>query len=308
MLIRVKKIKFIFTIVLIGTVVFFFNGCTTLHTAAAKGNMNALDRLVSEGNDMDAVNDLGQTPLIQAINVNQKGSLEFLLKSGANVNAADTIFGNTPLHHAIMQGNSKFVALLLSYNADITIQNYDKKTPFDVSQEKNNEEISRLMGTANATVVEVKKEKIEISENNSEAPKKVSDEQSVTPLSPVVAAAEIAQKPPVQIDFPKNALQTINGMISRRETRGIRNYLDKYPQSISLITDPKQQLRYIGPSGWRVIDIIEKMKSERMQEKTIVEYINSNGLLYKKFNEEEIKMLLQYGFSYKMINAMMQAC
>lgn len=276
------------------------SGCTTLHTAAAKGNINAIDRLIGEDNDMNALDDSGETPLIQAINMNQQASVYALLKHGANVDIADTVVGNTPLHHAILQGNSKFVALLLKYNADTTIQNYDKKTPLDFAREKNGEAINGLMANINqpliptANVVEIKKAAIEVPQA-----KEISSQESSN-SQPVIQAFS-------PIVVPEDAQDVLHGMIARRETKGIRNYLDSNPQAIVLITDPKQQLRYIGPSGWRVIDIVEKIQYGKIPEKTITEYISSHALIYKNFTQDEIKILSKYGLSFQIITSMMQA-
>jgi hypothetical protein len=321
MLSELKIMKSVLSGVVTATAVILISGCTTLHTAAAKGNIKAIDRLITDGEDVNALDDSGQTSLIQAINVNQQGSVNSLLKSGANVNKADSISGNTPLHHAILQGNSKLVALLLSYNADITIQNHDKKTPVDFAHESSREEINRLINDVNQKLLDESKfvidkvQHIEISKvekNDLEPSKNEPTVPLVTKVTPVAVQEDIvinkipAPSITLSSDIPKDAEETLKGMIHRHETRGIRSYLDKYPQAIALIKDLKQQFRYIGPSGWRVIDIVEKMEYEKMQDKTLIEHIKSNGLLYKKFTQEEIAILLRYGFSHKVINAMMQ--
>ncbi|HEX5711228.1 MAG TPA: ankyrin repeat domain-containing protein [Sulfuricurvum sp.] len=292
--------KSLFNGLVLVTAVLLASGCTTLHTAAAKGNINAIDRLVGEENDMNALDDSGETPLIQAIKMNQQASVHSLLKYGANVDTADSVLGNTPLHHAIVQGNSKLVTLLLKYNADITLQNYDKKTPLDFAREKNSEAINSLMAKVNqpllpkADVVEITKATIEKSPT-----------KEIVPQEPKHQLIRIQEVSPIVI--PKDAQEVLNGMIARRETKGIRNYLDSNPQAIVLITDPKQQLRYIGPSGWRVIDIVEKIQYGKIPEKSIIEYISSNALIYKNFTQDEMKILSKYGLTSTMIASMMHA-
>lgn len=292
--------KSLFNGLVLVTAVLFASGCTTLHTAAAKGNINAIDRLVGEENDMNALDDSGETPLIQAIKMNQQASAHSLLKYGANVDTADSVLGNTPLHHAIVQGNSKLVTLLLKYNADITLQNYDQKTPLDFAREKNSEAINSLMAKVNqpllpkADVVEITKATIE-----------KSPVKEIVPQEPKHQSIRIQEVSPIVI--PKDAQEVLNGMIARRETKGIRNYLDNNPQAIVLITDPKQQLRYIGPSGWRVIDIVEKIQYGKIPEKTITDYISSNALIYKNFTQDEMKILSKYGLTSTMIASMMHA-
>lgn len=305
MLIRLYQIKTIIKSVLIGTIVLFVSGCTTLHTAAVKGNTKAIDRLIGEGDDINALDDSGRTPLIQAINVNQQGSVASLLKSGANVNMADTVFGNTPLHHAIMQGSSKSVALLLSYKADITIQNHEKKSSLDFAQKSSSREISRLMENAKQKLLsEYMTTSIKDPEPLKIEPAK---ETEIQPLSVVIVQEDVIKTPSIPLSvIPEDAAQTLKGMISRYETRGIREYLNNYPQAITVIEDPKQRLRYLGSSSWRVIDIVENIEHKKMQEKIIIEHIKNNNIFYKKFTQEEIAILLKYGLSYKLINVMMQ--
>ncbi len=306
--------KYIITSAALAAVVLFVSGCTTLHTAAAKGNIKAIDRLVSEGNDVNALDDSGQTPLIQAINLNQQGSVHSLLKSGANVNTVDSVLGNTPLHHAILQGNSKLVALLLAYKADITLQNYEKKTSLDLARESNRENIIRLIEDAHQkglteTVPRIPEQKIELLQVKKDPePLKIESakEADIKPL-PVVAQDVVVKTPEIpSVSIPADAAVTLKGMMSRQETRGIRNYLDQYPQAIGAIGDSKQRLRYLGPSGWRVIDIVENIDHKKMSEKSIIDHLQTNNIFYKKFTQEEITILLRYGFSHKLINTMMQ--
>lgn len=65
-------------------------------------------------------------------------------------------------------------------------------------------------------------------------------------------------------------------------------------------------LREIGPHGWTVGDIIKKIKYQKMGDAEIVRHINTAKLPYKKFNYEEINILLGEGISYKILNAMIK--
>lgn len=296
---------------------FFITGCTTLHTAAAKGNIDAIHRLSAEGNDMNAINEEGITPLIRAVNLNQKQSVVALLDDGADINAADTTAGNTPLHHAILQGSTQLIRVLLERNAQLSIPNKEGKTPIDLARNAANKEIFRLMREAapqkEAAALKLEEKKVE--EKKIDAPQpKLSSLQVSSPIEkkddPALASGtqDTVQNIPLKSadkELSADASAMLKQMISRYETRGIRAYLNEHPQALALIDDPKQQLRYVGPNGWRVLDIIEKLRNERQSEKEIILHITNAALPYKKFSNEEIKMLVSYGLSYKIINAML---
>lgn len=300
----------------------FITGCTTLHTAAAKGNIDAIHRLAGEGNDMNAINEEGITPLIRAVNLNQKQSVVALLDDGADINAADRTAGNTPLHHAILQGSTQLIRVLLERNAQLSIPNKEGKTPNDLARNAANKEILRLMTEAapqkEAAALKLEEKKVEekkVEEKKIDALQpKLSSLQVSSPIEkkddPALAsgAQDMVKNVPLKNadkELSADASAMLKQMISRYETRGIRTYLNEHPQALALIDDPKQQLRYVGPNGWRVLDIIEKLRNERQSEKEIILHIINAALPYKKFSNEEIKMLVSYGLSYKIINAML---
>lgn len=288
--------------------VLFITGCTTLHTAAAKGNIDAIHRLSGEGNDMNAVNEEGVTPLIRAVNLNQKQSVIALLDDGADINAADTTAGNTPLHHAILQGSTQLIRILLERNAQQSIPNKEGKTALDLARNAANKEILRLMNEA-APQKEAVTQKAEEKKIDVPQPKlsslQVSSAQVKKDDHALAATAQDTTLKNVSLkSADKEASAMLKQMISRYETRGIRAYLNEHPHALALIDDPKQQLRYVGPNGWRVLDIIEKLRNERQSEKEIILHITNAALPYKKFSHEEIKTLVSYGISYKIIDAM----
>jgi hypothetical protein len=287
----------------------FLTGCTTLHTAAAKGNLDAIHRLAGEGNDMNALDDEGVTPLIRAVNLNQKQSVVALLDDGADINVGDAVSGNTPLHHAAMQGSTQLVRILLERNAGVNLPNKEGKNPLDVAQ-KGNKEVFRLITEAapKAATLNMEEKKIEVPQQLSSLQLPPVEDKKADPV-PVVAATDTTTKNiPLKRADNAHASDTaamLKQMISRYETRGIRAYLNENPQALALIEDPKQQLRYIGPNGWRVLDIIEKLRNERLGEKEIILHITKAALPYKKYSNDEIKTLVGYGISYKIINAML---
>lgn len=62
------------------------NGDTTLHHAAAKGNMDVVRGLLDQGANVNAQNKMGNTPLHEAARQGQIGTTKILLKGGADAN------------------------------------------------------------------------------------------------------------------------------------------------------------------------------------------------------------------------------
>ncbi len=284
----------------------FMSGCTTFHSAAAKGNVKAIERLYNEGENINEPDDMGVTPLIHAITFNQKESLLALLKAGADVNVGDTAFGNTPLHHAIAQGSISFTRILLEKGADVALHNQGGKTPLDLALNTHNEEIIALIKSHSKEQIVVKKEE-SIKESKSVVKQEIKDPLTVK-IEPVVVVKEAAAVIAIEKVSPKisdaQASATLKRLIARHETIGVRNFLNEHPESISLITDPRQQLRYVGPNGWRIMDIAEGLTRGVLKEKDAIEHIIASNLPYKKFSEDEIRIISHYGISNKIIDAM----
>jgi ankyrin repeat protein len=68
-----------------------------------------------------------------------------LLAHGANVDAQNSINGETPLHYAAGCGHSAIVKILLEYGAHRNKETYTNKTPADFAREKGYEEIANLI-------------------------------------------------------------------------------------------------------------------------------------------------------------------
>ena len=276
------------------------SGCTTYHSAAAKGNVKAIDRLHAEGEDINELDSSGVTALIHAINLNQKEGVIALLNAGANVNICDDTSKNTPLHHAILQGN------VVDNGADLSLRNSDGKSALDLVQNSRNEDIKRLVKTHSKVPVIVKKEDIKVIEPIKSVP--VVKVEPVVIAQPPVVIKPLVSTPIVEKKLPSiteaEARAILNRLMSKHETLAVRNFLNEHPEMISLISDPRQQLRYVGPAGWRIMDIAEALSRGVLKEKEIIDHIEASSLPYKKFTEDEIRIISHYGISIKIINAM----
>lgn len=88
----------------------------TLHKAASQNNLSALNRLLTEGADPNALSVAGRTPLMMAAVSGNEIAARDLLKLGADVNAT-TPDGYTALYFAVCAGYVPVITLLLRHGA-----------------------------------------------------------------------------------------------------------------------------------------------------------------------------------------------
>ena len=79
-----------------------YNGSEPLHFAAGSGSVDSVEALLSLGADVNAVDNMGKTPLHRAVKAyyNRVATIECLLRHGASVNARDKD-GKTPLAYSL---------------------------------------------------------------------------------------------------------------------------------------------------------------------------------------------------------------
>jgi hypothetical protein len=114
-----------------------------LHAAARGGHAAVVEVLIAHGADPSARALYGSTPLHVSIEQTQPGAAQALLKSGAEVNARDA-FGRTPLHLAALQGNRELTALLLDNGADSAAV-YAARTPAQLAARAGNEALAKWL-------------------------------------------------------------------------------------------------------------------------------------------------------------------
>jgi len=121
-----------------------------------EGDINKIKTLINNGVDLNVVSKLGKTPLILAIDQEKPEIAELLIKSGADVNLAETKFGKTPLIAAIIGINwiddnsmySKFLSLiktLIKYGADLNKATYDGITPISIATNSEDENVKKIV-------------------------------------------------------------------------------------------------------------------------------------------------------------------
>jgi hypothetical protein len=101
---------------------------------AARGEVEAVGRLLARGVPVDATNDVQHTALMSAANNCQLQVVEFLLERGANVSRRNA-YGLSPLHCAVgfppydAQRQAQIVTVLLAQGAELDGQSQSGGTP-----------------------------------------------------------------------------------------------------------------------------------------------------------------------------------
>ncbi len=106
------------------------DGCTMARDAAKYGDLYRLEQLAETNVDFGLVCPDGGQQLALSWTDDNKTVIDFLIASGANVNARD-FGGNTPLIVAAREGSLTKVRVLLSHGADKSLKNDHGETAFD---------------------------------------------------------------------------------------------------------------------------------------------------------------------------------
>ncbi len=124
---------------------------TLLHVAAQRKEFAAVEMLLAEGLDPNAIDDTGQSPLHKALEF-PRGTLSLentaivrsLLKKGSQLDSVDHR-GNTPLHIAAAEINFDALDLLLDKGAKIDSVNNEGCTPFLLAVKSSRLKMARLL-------------------------------------------------------------------------------------------------------------------------------------------------------------------
>eukprot|EP01088_Endostelium_zonatum_P016532 TRINITY_DN450_c0_g1_i1.p1 TRINITY_DN450_c0_g1~~TRINITY_DN450_c0_g1_i1.p1 ORF type:complete len:463 (-),score=111.91 TRINITY_DN450_c0_g1_i1:43-1431(-) len=114
---------------------------TPLHEAAGKSLVEIVQLLVNRGANVNARDKFNNTPLRMCASNAQsfatietfKGTVEILLKAGAEINAGTTI-NTTSLHSVVKWGNVEAVKFMLEKGADANIRTSKGELPIDFSK------------------------------------------------------------------------------------------------------------------------------------------------------------------------------
>ena len=113
--------------------------------ASIRGDLEAINRLVASGADVDQVNSKQETALTYAIVWNQVDALKLLLESGADPNVPETSPWS-PLMYAANEGNQTMVRALLRHGADRQRRDDHGRSASDIARAQGFERVARLAG------------------------------------------------------------------------------------------------------------------------------------------------------------------
>ena len=106
-----------------------------------------ISKLIARGADVNARVGKGKTmtPLLAAVAGGHSGTMESLLRLGADVNATASGASPTPLHSACRNGFQGLVRILLKNGADVNALDGDQNTPADLAGKIHHHGIIRLL-------------------------------------------------------------------------------------------------------------------------------------------------------------------
>lgn len=118
-----------------------------LYSALRNGDTQLFIKILNE--NPDTINKYradGTTPIYQAIYFGRIKELDILLERGADVNLRERIGeidnGNTPLHLAILSDNFEAAKLIMKYQPNIALKNFEDQSAYDLAKEKGGEFLS----------------------------------------------------------------------------------------------------------------------------------------------------------------------
>jgi ankyrin repeat protein len=135
------------------------SGMTVLMEAVMRGNVEMVEALLDAGANRELKNTSGQTAaafaayaknhallellrgetpsdgseLIAAVTAGDIAQVQKLLDEKIDVNYAEPMFGNTPLHQAVYKANTKLIELLLKAGATIDARDANGRTPLSAA-------------------------------------------------------------------------------------------------------------------------------------------------------------------------------
>lgn len=105
-----------------------------LHYKIFAEEIDQVEKLISEGVDVNTPDDTGATPLHIACGIGSYEIVEILINNGADVKATNAR-RDTPLHLACVNGDWNIVEILCGFDADPLAKNVAQETPLEMALE-----------------------------------------------------------------------------------------------------------------------------------------------------------------------------
>ncbi len=116
---------------------------------AARNGDAALKSLLSQGVNINATDEDGETALMEAADGRNPEVVRVLIANGANVNAADED-GETALMIAADEGNTETVRLLIQAGANVNARDEEGESALDKAIDERNHQVAELLRAAGA--------------------------------------------------------------------------------------------------------------------------------------------------------------
>jgi ankyrin repeat domain-containing protein 50 len=122
------------------------DGDTALHLATVRGKRKIMKALIARGIDTTKTNNAGHTALHAAVGTpDDEATVPLLVKSKLDVNAQNSLTGDTPLHLAVQFKRPRILLYLLNKKAKVDTFNKKGMAPLHISAHSNNLEAVTLL-------------------------------------------------------------------------------------------------------------------------------------------------------------------
>jgi len=125
-------------------------GFTPLANAIKSRHHAAAEVLIKQGATLTNVNNHEHSALHIAAWKGQLSIITLLIAQGVDINIQDTLFGFTPLYHAILEGQYDSVKILLDNEANVNLVSTTGNSPLDLALQSKNKKITKLLRSKNA--------------------------------------------------------------------------------------------------------------------------------------------------------------
>jgi len=138
-----------------------------IHIAVGFRDVAMLRKLIDLGSNLDAINAVGDTPLMHAAMFDNFQIAKMLIEGGADTNFSNN--GRTALRNAAMHGKINIVKLFLEKGVDVNVQDHYGDTPLDhatstIIQSDTSRQIANLLrshGAKNGKVIDEERRQAE---------------------------------------------------------------------------------------------------------------------------------------------------
>lgn len=120
-------------------------GKTPLHAASHTGDISFIRLFLSNGAEVNSLDEMGKTPLSEAVLAGKKEAVQVLLQNNASPVTQD-MYGQSPLHEAVISGNTVCINMIRSAGGNPMARGVYGQTPFTLSLYKGVNIIEAVLG------------------------------------------------------------------------------------------------------------------------------------------------------------------